>query len=259
MNIQRPLLDDKMKLINDILWSDPNLEMLGFNESLRGAGCTFGGDVLAEFLDKNNLTCLIRGHQCVENGYDVCFNQRLITVFSASNYCGYQGNSGAVMVIDPNDQIANYFNNDEEGYDLISIKYTSKVNGEMCEQFYQFVKYSVEQDILNKIAVLPKIQGLGKKFFIKSPRPLHPRAIFPSPVRRRHCFSDNITHEIQISKNNSDIHTFSDRKIKSFNSFQIGYGNRKVMGGRNSDKFIKVSLSDNIGKLEPSIISIVNK
>ena len=46
---------------------------------------------------------LIRSHEVPPSnkGYEVRHNGRCVTVFSASNYCGHRGNSGAVMVFQP--------------------------------------------------------------------------------------------------------------------------------------------------------------
>ena len=81
--------------LNDILWSDP-MEENGFAPSPRGDGA-FGPDVTQQFLDKNNLSLLIRSHQVQENGYGVMHNGKCITVFSAPNYIGQMGNKGAVV------------------------------------------------------------------------------------------------------------------------------------------------------------------
>jgi serine/threonine-protein phosphatase 5 len=49
----------------------------------------FGPDVCNRFLDDNNLELLIRSHEVKDNGFEIHtgFNNRLITVFSAPNYC----------------------------------------------------------------------------------------------------------------------------------------------------------------------------
>ncbi|KAH0793509.1 serine/threonine-protein phosphatase 5 [Histomonas meleagridis] len=81
--------------LNDILWSDP-MEQNGFAPSMRGVTRTFGPDVTAEFLEKNNLEILVRSHQVQEDGYGVMHNGKCITVFSAPNYIGQMGNKGAI-------------------------------------------------------------------------------------------------------------------------------------------------------------------
>ena len=85
--------------MDDVLWSDPDDTISMFVESRRGSGHCFGADALELFLNRNRLKCLIRGHQCVDSGIQEDFDGRLITVFSASNYCGVTGNRGGVLVI----------------------------------------------------------------------------------------------------------------------------------------------------------------
>ena len=50
----------------------------------------FGPDRVKEFLRASGLTCIIRAHQCVQDGFEVFASGHLITVFSATNYCEYQ-------------------------------------------------------------------------------------------------------------------------------------------------------------------------
>ena len=66
----------------------------------RGAGTWFGIDVTTQFLDQNNLKLLIRSHELVEEGYQWLHNDRVLTVFSASNYCGKNMNKGAFVSFD---------------------------------------------------------------------------------------------------------------------------------------------------------------
>lgn len=63
------------------------IEIEGWNLSPRGAGYLFGGDVVDEFNRKNNIELICRAHQLVMEGYRVMFNDQLVTVWSAPNYC----------------------------------------------------------------------------------------------------------------------------------------------------------------------------
>jgi serine/threonine-protein phosphatase PP1 catalytic subunit len=87
-------------ILCDLLWSDPSDEIpteWGPNE--RGISHTFSKDVVNKFLDDNNLDLICRGHQVVEEGYEFFAGQRLVTVFSAPNYCGEFDNNGGMMQI----------------------------------------------------------------------------------------------------------------------------------------------------------------
>ena len=61
--ISRPTEIPDSGLLCDLLWSDPDSSVEGFGDSDRGVSCTFGPDVVADFLDKNDLDLICRGHQ----------------------------------------------------------------------------------------------------------------------------------------------------------------------------------------------------
>lgn len=54
----------------------------------------FGSDITEEFLNKNHFSMIIRSHELKENGYEFQHNNKVLTVFSASNYNG-ESNLGA--------------------------------------------------------------------------------------------------------------------------------------------------------------------
>eukprot|EP00605_Chrysophyceae_sp_TOSAG23-4_P001209 GSChrysophyteH1.ASY1.ANO1.1318.1 assembled CDS len=71
----------------------------GWGYNMRGVSYTFGHDVIAEFLDINKLDLICRAHQVVEDGYEFQANRKLVTIFSAPNYCGEFDNAGAMMCV----------------------------------------------------------------------------------------------------------------------------------------------------------------
>lgn len=86
----------------DMLWSDPDFKAFGWEENERGVSYLFGPDVVRCFLEKFKLDLICRAHQVVEDGYEFLCNRKLITIFSAPNYCGEFDNSGAVLIVDKN-------------------------------------------------------------------------------------------------------------------------------------------------------------
>ena len=62
----------------------------------------FGPDRVREFLDKNALNYIIRAHECVQDGIERFADGGLITVFSATDYCGRHKNAGAILVVRKN-------------------------------------------------------------------------------------------------------------------------------------------------------------
>jgi len=98
--IPRPTDVPDSGIICDLLWSDPDKDIEGWGENDRGVSFTFGGDVVAKFLKKHDLDLVCRAHQVVEDGYEFFAKRRLVTIFSAPNYCGEFDNAGAMMSVD---------------------------------------------------------------------------------------------------------------------------------------------------------------
>lgn len=83
----------------DLLWSDPE-DSVGFGVSPRGAGYLFGSDVVKNFCETNNIDMIARAHQLVMEGYKWHFNETVLTVWSAPNYCYRCGNVAAILELD---------------------------------------------------------------------------------------------------------------------------------------------------------------
>ncbi|EPY24633.1 protein phosphatase [Angomonas deanei] len=102
-NIGRPLLVGDSGLACDLLWSDPdeNPRSRGWSPNERGVSFTFSAEIVDKVLAKLDKDIIIRAHQVVEKGYSFFGpNRGLVTVFSASNYCGEFTNSGAMLCMD---------------------------------------------------------------------------------------------------------------------------------------------------------------
>ncbi|KAF4011740.1 hypothetical protein G4228_004217 [Cervus hanglu yarkandensis] len=98
--IMRPTDVPDQGLLCDLLWSDPDKDVLGWGENDRGVSFTFGAEVVAKFLHKHDLDLICRAHQVVEDGYEFFAKRQLVTLFSAPNYCGEFDNAGAMMSVD---------------------------------------------------------------------------------------------------------------------------------------------------------------
>lgn len=98
--LERPTEIPQSGLLCDLLWADPDedTQSWAFN-SERGISCTFGADVVARFLEEQDLDLVCRAHQVVEDGYEFFAGRRLVTLFSAPNYAGEYDNVGAMMTL----------------------------------------------------------------------------------------------------------------------------------------------------------------
>jgi protein phosphatase len=101
-DLKRPIREFDDDIIDGILWSDPSDDLELFEPSRRGTGFVFGAIAFKNFVDANAIRTIVRGHECVADGCAEHFGGRLLTVFSASNYCGTTGNKAAVLIITQN-------------------------------------------------------------------------------------------------------------------------------------------------------------
>eukprot|EP01083_Nonionella_stella_P053330 141104_1 len=88
-------------VLTDLLWSDPSESdsVHGVKPSARGISVVFGSDRVVEFCRNNRIDLIVRAHQVVSEGYEYFAGGHLITLFSATNYCGLMNNHGAILVI----------------------------------------------------------------------------------------------------------------------------------------------------------------
>eukprot|EP01084_Bolivina_argentea_P035555 65933_1 len=104
-------VDDEKELDNDQYDDDPDsmdaepTTWFAYNET-RQCSYVFGIDAVTTFLKKNNLTAIIRAHEAQFDGYKMqMINEqtqipRVITIFSAPNYCDVYKNKGACLKFD---------------------------------------------------------------------------------------------------------------------------------------------------------------
>lgn len=98
---------DRKKEINEggdistLCWSDPDETITtDWEVSPRGSGFLFGENPVKKFIHHNDLDRIVRAHQLCQEGYSQIFENTLITIFSAPNYCYQCGNFGATIEVD---------------------------------------------------------------------------------------------------------------------------------------------------------------
>ncbi|ELP84857.1 serine/threonine protein phosphatase 2B catalytic subunit A1, putative [Entamoeba invadens IP1] len=113
-------------LFCDLLWSDPqddsDYDQLPFNQQLkfqnelfdfnttRGCSYYYGFSAVRRFLARNDIVCIVRGHEVQKSGckmnFEGCSETPVtITIFSAPNYCDVYSNDAAVLMI-TNDELS---------------------------------------------------------------------------------------------------------------------------------------------------------
>jgi len=86
--------------MSDLLWSDPEEMVDTWGISPRGAGYIFGRIPVQQFSHINGLTLITRAHQLCMEGINYMFDNQIVTIWSAPNYCYRCGNKAAILSID---------------------------------------------------------------------------------------------------------------------------------------------------------------
>ena len=84
----------------DLLWAQPSESLTGCSRDPKSYVSSFGADVLTRFLHVNNLTNVIRGHNLCLNGFQDFWGGKLISLWSAPDFCERVGNTAAIVEVD---------------------------------------------------------------------------------------------------------------------------------------------------------------
>jgi len=82
-------VDEMDDLSRQILWSDPAVDLppnTYYLPSKRGVGYNFGREIFEQWLYINKVDRIVRGHEVFLEGHREFFENRLISLFSSSNY-----------------------------------------------------------------------------------------------------------------------------------------------------------------------------
>lgn len=170
--MNRPIRTFNDEFTESLVWSDPSQNNEGFVPSSRGSGYFYGEDVLKKFLSENNIDVLVRGHECIDSGVLTLFDKKLVTVFSASNYCGVTPNNSGVLTL------YQYFDR-KEATIFAPLKYLYRSRAHFLYSQRDNV-FSISQDMINKIQSksLPLLVNKSLETFKLRPatgiRPLRP-------------------------------------------------------------------------------------
>ena len=100
LNIKRPTDIPDTGLLYDLLNSDPDKDVIEYDENDKGYSVVFGEKIVLDFIKKNDLDLIVRGNEVVDNGYEFFAGRHLVTIFSAPNFKGEFDNLAGILTIE---------------------------------------------------------------------------------------------------------------------------------------------------------------
>ena len=98
LKISRPTDIPDTGLLSDLLKSNPDKDVLEYDKNDKEI--LFGEKIVLDFIKKNDLDLIVRGNQMVDDGYEFFAQRKLITIFSAPNFCGEYDNCSGILIIE---------------------------------------------------------------------------------------------------------------------------------------------------------------
>lgn len=74
--------------------------------------------MVSEFMKNNKINLIIRSHDVLESGFEKMYDNKIISIFSATNYCGIHNNAGGILFIKKNQEIQPKILTSEENYSI---------------------------------------------------------------------------------------------------------------------------------------------
>ncbi|CAF0929609.1 unnamed protein product [Adineta steineri] len=144
--------DNEYRQVQDLFWSDPDPHgRLGCRKNdARKMACFFGSDITEQFLKRYNLSMIIRSHQVKQEGYEYTHDGKVLTVFSASNYCG-GSNWGAILQWDYNDEEPRIIS-----YKILAVEMTKLSFNKKVTLFEDPAYHSLIEKIMTNKSILQK-------------------------------------------------------------------------------------------------------
>jgi protein phosphatase len=122
-NIQKPYNIYKNPVALDLLWAVP--EESSVSETYTGNNITtslrkryFNEEMVTEFMKTNKINLIVRTHDVTDSGFEKIYGNKIISIFSATNYCGIYNNSGGILFVKKNFEIQPKILTSEENYSV---------------------------------------------------------------------------------------------------------------------------------------------
>ncbi len=94
--------EDRIKILESVLWNDPIEGEPYFLPSYRGAGYMFGYKITEAALQKTGAVVIVRGHEPCVNGFKFNHNMKVVTIFSRLG-APYNNNAASFMKLNITD------------------------------------------------------------------------------------------------------------------------------------------------------------
>ncbi|MFM1912846.1 MAG: hypothetical protein RIR51_684, partial [Bacteroidota bacterium] len=102
MSIKKPYSINESQIILDILWSVPEefkSEYSGNNITTNLRKRYFNENLIGEFMKNNKIEYMIRSHDVLDHGFEKLYDGKVVSIYSALNYCGIYDNSAGIISI----------------------------------------------------------------------------------------------------------------------------------------------------------------
>ena len=109
--IARPAKIPDKGILCDLLWSDPsdnskpdlfNIKPNEWGDNDRGVSMIFSDTVVKRMVQQFDIDLIVTGHQLIMDGYEFFSDRKMITIFSAPQYCSEFDNNAAMLSVDDN-------------------------------------------------------------------------------------------------------------------------------------------------------------
>lgn len=126
LNVKKPYKVYENPVALDLLWNIPtgstsNDEYTGKNFSTSLRNRFYDENTVTEFLKNNKISLIIRSHDVIEFGFEKLYDNKIISIFSATNYCRVYNNSGGIIFIKKKAEIQPKILSSDENYSVWNI------------------------------------------------------------------------------------------------------------------------------------------
>jgi len=121
MSIKKPYSVYDNPVVLDLLWSTPEelkYDYLANNLTTNMRKRYFNENLVGEFMKNNKIDYIIRSHEVLEHGFEKLYDGKVVSIYSALNYCGIYTNSAGIISINKSSKIQPKILTSEENFSV---------------------------------------------------------------------------------------------------------------------------------------------